>query len=73
MIELFLWKWGLYLIIIYSFIFSSCSPVPPSSQGYWIDDGPYRGTLRANRDYIRPYWECAEKRMLKSPCIERKQ
>ena len=36
----------------------SCSPVPPSSQGYWIDDGPYRGTLRANRDYSRPYWQC---------------
>jgi len=58
MIELFLWRWGLYLIIIYSFIFSSCSPVPPSSQGYWIDNGPYRGTLRANRDYSRPYWQC---------------
>ena len=61
------------LIILLGLLSLSCSPIPPSSQGYWIDDGPYRGTLRANRDYIRPYWECAEKRMLKSPCIERKQ
>ena len=49
-----------YLIIICAFIFSSCSPVPPSSQGYWIDDGPYRGTLRANRDYVRPYYQCVD-------------
>ena len=58
MIELFLWRWGLYIIIIWTFLFNGCSPVPPSNQGYWIDDGPYRGTLRANRDYVRPYWEC---------------
>ena len=49
----------LFLIIIL-LTAGACSPTPPSSQGYWIDDGPYRGTLRANRSNIRPYWQCVD-------------
>ena len=58
MIELFLWRWGLYIIIIWTFIFNGCSPVPPDRSGYWVSEKPYRGTLRANRDHVRPYWQC---------------
>ena len=61
------------LIISLGLLSLSCSPIPPDTSGYWVNEGPYRGTLRANRDYVRPYWECAEKRMLRSSCIERKQ
>ncbi len=61
MIELFLWRWGLYLIIIWTFLFNGCSPISPDRAGYWVNDGPYRGTLRANRAYVRPYWNCIDK------------
>tara|TARA_Y100000590_G_scaffold434256_1_gene552267 strand:+ start:305 stop:505 length:201 start_codon:yes stop_codon:yes gene_type:complete len=57
MIELFLWKWGLYILIIWSFIANACSATP-QNLGYWIDDKPLRGTIGANKDYVRPYWEC---------------
>ena len=60
------------LIISLGLISLSCSG-GNQNMGYWIDDKPLRGTIGANKDYVRPYWECAEKRVLRSSCIERKQ
>ena len=46
------------LTILIGLLSLSCSPVPPS--GYWVSEGPYKGTLKANRDYIRPYHQCVD-------------
>ena len=56
MIELFLWKWGLYILIIYSFIANACAT--PDTKGYWVDDKPFRGTIEANKFNKNPYWQC---------------
>jgi len=58
MIELFLWKWGLYILIIYSFIANACTSANKFTKGYWINEKPYKGTIQANRDHKRPYWQC---------------
>ena len=57
MIELFIWKWGLYLLIIYGFIANACAT--PQNLGYLEDDRPLRGTNEFKKDYVRPYWKCA--------------
>ena len=56
MIELFLWRWGLYILIIYSFIANACAT--PAKYGYWEDEKPFRGTIQANKFNKNPYWQC---------------
>ena len=56
MVELFIWKYGLYILIIYGFIANACAT--PQNLGYWIDEKPLRGTIGAKKDYVRPYWNC---------------
>ena len=56
MIELFLWRWGLYILIIYSFIANACAT--PAKYGYWEDEKPLRGTIQANKFNKNPYWQC---------------
>ena len=29
-----------------------------SEQGYWINEKPFRGTIPANKNNKRPYWQC---------------
>jgi len=55
-IELFIWKYGLYILIIYGFIANACTT--PSKVGYWEDDKPWRGTIQANKFNKNPYWQC---------------
>ena len=58
MIELLLWKYGLYILIIYGFIANACAT--PQNLGYWEDDKPWRGTVEANKFNKSPYWECVK-------------
>jgi len=56
MVELFIWKWGLYILIIYSFIANACTTT--QSKGFWQSDKPWKGTIEANRFNKNPYWQC---------------
>ena len=56
MVELFIWKYGLYILIIYGFIANACST--PQNIGYWEADKPWKGTIQANKFNKSPYWEC---------------
>ena len=58
MIELFIWKWGLYLLIIYGFIANACAT--PTKIWYWESDKPLKGTNEFKKDYKRPYWKCVK-------------
>ena len=64
MVELFIWKWGLYILIIYGFIANGCTT--PSKVGYWEADKPWRGTIQANRENVRPYRQCVDEETFKN-------
>ena len=57
------------LLILLTLLCFSCSPVPETKTGFYVDDKPYKGTRKHNRDYVRPYWQCVD--MFKNiPCEE---
>jgi len=64
MIELFLWRYGLYILIIWSFIANACAS--PSKIGYWQDDKPWRGSIQANRENVHPYRQCVDEETFKN-------
>ena len=58
MVVLFIWKYGLYILIIYGFIANACAT--PAKIGYWEADKPLKGTNEFKKDYKRPYWQCVK-------------
>tara|TARA_Y100000310_G_scaffold209575_1_gene210220 strand:+ start:1575 stop:1694 length:120 start_codon:yes stop_codon:yes gene_type:complete len=34
--------------------------------GYWIDDKPLRGTIRANKENVHPYRQCVDEETFKN-------
>ena len=49
------------LIPICLLLLLSCAATESESEkGYWIDAKPFRGTIPANRNNKRPYWQFVE-------------
>ena len=49
------------LIILLGLASLSCAAVESESEkGFWIDAKPFRGTIPANKNNKRPYWQCVE-------------
>ena len=47
------------LIILLGLLLLSCAAVESESEkGFWIDAKPFRGTIPANKNNKRPYWQC---------------
>ena len=44
-------------IIIYGMP-AGCSVAPEI--GFWVNEKPYRGTLKRNKNHVHPYWQCVE-------------
>ena len=50
-----------FLVIPFCLMLLSCAAVESESEkGYWIDAKPFRGTIPANRNNKRPFWQCVE-------------
>ena len=47
------------LTISLSLLLFSCAAVESETEkGYWINDKPFRGTIKKNKNNKRPYWQC---------------
>jgi|TARA_Y100000034_G_C6846495_1_gene383503 hypothetical protein len=53
------------LIILLGLASLSCSS-GDSKMGYWIDDKPLRGTIRANKENVHPYRQCVDEETFKN-------
>jgi len=56
-----------FLIISTCLLLLSCAATESESEkGYWINDKPFRGTTKPNRDYKRPFWQCVDEKTFKN-------
>ena len=54
------------LIIPACLLLLSCSSADNSGFGFWVDDKPFRGTIRANKKNVHPYRQCVDKETFKN-------
>ena len=54
------------LIILLGLASLSCASPGDSGLGFWIDDKPFKGTIKANKNNIHPYRQCVDGKTFKN-------